>query len=400
MKKLTIVLSVLLLLTACSNHELTSEPDYADLISFIMKNQKKESVELYAACEKVLPQIAEKGELEDYQKVIKVYNTNPDVFSKAMTLGFLSSDAAVHPTLKDSVFQAVQRANKLVHSDAFYASAQAYYADRNFTEEELNDRLTAYRAMVGDEYAKLLIQEQRLSDALDVYDAIIGEYKDTEILLNYAKALNKMNRYEASLIASIEALKMTPGSLDAKAEITNTAGLLGYSKAEINTMIDETVFVGRNILRQDLLADQLNIPMPDFKIMGLDSMTISQEKFKDKILIVSFFATWCPPCRKELPHMNEVYHEYKDDDDVEIIVVSTDQDKFLVPPFIEKNGFDFPVYYADGLNKAFGVKGIPTLFVVDKQGMIRYKKVGYSEGEEFGKIMSWYIDEIKADEDV
>jgi thioredoxin-related protein len=58
------------------------------------------------------------------------------------------------------------------------------------------------------------------------------------------------------------------------------------------------------------------------------------------------------------------------------------------------------VYYADGLNKAFGVKGIPTLFVVDKQGMIRYKKVGYSEGEEFGKIMSWYIDEIKADEDV
>jgi peroxiredoxin len=193
---------------------------------------------------------------------------------------------------------------------------------------------------------------------------------------------------------------MTPGSLDAKAEITNTAGLLGYSKAEINTMIDETVFVGRNILRQDLLADQLNISMPDFEIMGLDSITISQEKFKDKILIVSFFATWCPPCRKELPHMNEVYHEYKDDPDVEIIVVSTDQDKFLVPPFIEKNGFDFPVYYADGLNKAFGVKGIPTLFVVDKQGMIRYKKVGYSEGEEFGKIMSWYIDEIKADEDV
>ena len=88
-----------------------------------------------------------------------------------------------------------------------------------------------------------------------------------------------------------------------------------------------------------------------------------------------------------------------DDEEVEVMVVSTDRDKFLVPPFISENGYDFPVYYADGLNSAFGVKGIPTLFVIDKQGMIRYKKVGFSEGEEFEKIMSWYIDEIKAAKD-
>jgi len=398
MKHLLTIGLVLLLLAGCGNRELSTEPDYDGLVSFIMKNQKKESPELYAACEQVLPQSIEKGELEDYQKIIKIYNQNTDVFSKAMTLGFLSSVSTDDPILKDSVFSAVKRAEIMTKSEAFLVSAKEYYLDRNFNEDELNDRLTAYRAMISDGYAQLLIERQQLTEALNVYEDIIADYQDTEILLNYGKALNKMNRYEASLIACIEALKMTPGSLDAKAEILNTAELLGYSKAEVNTMIDETVFVGRNLLRQNLLADQLNIPMPEFEIEGLDSTTITHEKFKDKILIVSFWATWCPPCRKELPHMNEVYHQYRDDDEVEIIVVSTDKDKFLVQPFIEKYGFDFPVYYADGLNTAFGVKGIPTLFVVDKQGMVRYKKVGFSEGEEFEKIMSWYIEEIKAAE--
>ncbi|RKY56352.1 MAG: hypothetical protein DRP93_01555 [Candidatus Neomarinimicrobiota bacterium] len=400
MKHLLTIGLVLLLLVGCSNRELSTEPDYDGLISFIMKNQKKESVELYAACEQALPKSIEKGELEDYQKIIKIYNKNTDVFSKAMTLGFLSSVSTEDPVLKDSIFNAVKKAEIMIKSEAFLTSAREYYQERNFTEDELNDRLTAYRAMISDGYAQLLIERHQLTEALNVYEDIIADYQDTEILLNYGKALNKMNRYEASLIACIEALKMTPGSLDAKSEILNTAELLGYSKAEVNTMIDETIFVGRNLLRQNFLADQLNIPMPEFEIEGIDSTTITHEKFKNKILIVSFFATWCPPCLEELPHMNEVYHQYINDDDVEIIVVSTDRDKYLVPPFIRKNGYDFPVYYADGLNKAFGVKGIPTLFVIDKQGMIRYKKVGYSEGEEFGKIMSWYIDEIKAAEDV
>ena len=400
MKKVLIVLLAMLVLAGCGNRELTSESDYNSYISYIMKNQKKESPELYSACERVLPQIAERGDIENYKKVINIYRSNPDIFSKAMTLGFLSSDANVHPDLTDSVFVAVRMASAMVKTDAFVASAKDYYMDRNFTEDELNDRLTAYRAMISDEYAKLLVDRSMLTEALGVYEDVIGDYKDTEILLNYAHALNKMNRYEASLIASIEALKMTPGSLDAKSEVNNTAELLGYSKAEINTMIDETVFVGRNILRQNLLADQLNIPMPEFEIMRLDSQMVSFDEFKDKIMIVSFFATWCPPCRKELPHMNDVYHQYKDDPEVEILVVSTDKDKFLVEPFIEENGYDFNVYYADGLNKDFGVKGIPTLFVIDKQGMIRYKKVGFTEGEEFEKIMSWYIDEIKAAENI
>ncbi len=404
MKQFTIILLLLFVFSGCSNIALKTKPshefDYNKTLSFIVKNQKKESVELYAACEQMLPIILENDQLDDYRKVIRIYNKNIDIFSKAMTLGFLSNADPEDPILRDSVFFAVRRAERLALSDDFLTSAERYYKERNYTEEELNDRITAYRAMISDGYAQLLIKRHQLTEALAVYESIISNYKDTEILLNYGKALNRMNRYEASLITCIEALKMTPGSLDAKAEITNTAKLLGYSKVEIKTMIDETVFVGRNLLRQDLLADQLNVHMPAFELVGIDSSIITNAQFKNKILVVSFFATWCPPCLRELPHLNEIYLGYRNDQEVEIIVVSTDEDKFLVPPFIKENGYQFPVYYSNGLKKEFEVKGIPTLFVIDKNGIIRYKKVGYSESEEFDKIMSWYIDEIKASEDV
>ncbi len=398
MKRLGFILLMILLLVGCGNQELTNELDYDDVVTFIMRNQKKATPEVYEACEQVLPQAIERAAVEDYQKVIKVYNLNPDVFSKAMTLGFLSSVETEDPILKDSILAAVERSRELINSEAYMASAELYYAERSLTPEELNDRLTAYEAMISDGYAQLLMERSENTKALAVYEDILVEYKDTEILLNYSKALNNMNRYEASLMASIEALKMTPGSMDAKAEVTKTAEMLGYSKVEINTMIDETMFVGRNLLRQNLLANQLNVPMPEFELVGLDESVLSSKDLEGKIVVVSFFATWCPPCRKELPHLNELYHQYIEDEEVAIIVLSTDVDKYLVSPFIQENGFDFPVYYHGGIKSEFGVKGIPTLFVVDGDGMIRYKKVGFVEGEEFGKIMSWYIDELKADE--
>ena len=358
MKRLGLFLIVVLVFTACGNKELTQELDYDDVVSYIMKNRKKPTVEIYEACEQILPQALERGAVEDYQNLVKIYNTNPDLFSKAMTLGFLSSVVSEDPILEDSILVAVERSRSLMESEEYLASAQVYYADRQFSQEELNDRLTAYNAMISDGYAQLLMKNNENTKAIVVYEEIMADYKDTEILLNYSKVLSKMNRYEASLMASIEALKMTPGSLAAKAEVTNTAEMLGYSKAEVNTMIDETVFVGRNILRQNLLADQLNIPMPELNIVGLDESVLTNNDLKGKIVVVSFWATWCPPCRKELPHLNELYQQYAEDEEVEILALSTDIDTYLVHPLIQESGYDLPVYYHGGIKKEFGVKGV------------------------------------------
>ncbi len=405
MKRGAIYLFILLFIISGCGHLTDSRKDpeefnYDNVLSFILRNQKRESEELYTACEQILPVIVKEEKTDDYRKVIVIYNNNPDVFSRAMTLGFLYKEGMNDPVLRDSLFSASGRAEKLARSEAFYEGAAIYYAEREFTEDELRDRVTALRARIGDRYGQILTERRRYREALEMYESIVAHYKDADILMHYATALNNMNRYEESLIISIEALKMAPGSLDAKTRLVETAELLGYSKAEINTMVDETVFVGRNILRQNLLADELNIPMPSFNLRGVNTEAIVSEQFKNKILVINFFATWCPPCRKEIPLVNDLYLKYKNDPRVEVFAVSIDEDTFLVPPFIKDYGLSLPVMYADGINRVFDIKGVPTIVIVDHEGIIRYKKIGYSEGEEFEKIMSWYIDEIKAAWDV
>lgn len=395
MKKISIALLVVLFFVGCSNRELSRDSEYNNAILSILKSQKKPSIEVYDLCEKILPEIVKRNDLGNYQKVIRVFNQNPDSFSKAMTLGFLANVETENPILKDSLFAAVVRARKIIKTDEYMNLAEKHYADRNFSQEELADHLSTYYAMISDDYALMLIERQELTKAINVYEEIIADYKDTDLLLNYSRALIKLNRYEQSLRASIEALKMTPGSLEAKSEVRKTAELLGYSKAEISTMLDDTIFLGRNLLRQNLLAAEINLPVPEFNLSGLDGSRLTDTELKNKITIVSFFATWCPPCRKELPLLNEFHHHYSNDEDLKVIAISTDRDTYLVPPFVKKNALDFPVYYADGIQSQFGVKGIPTIFIVDQKGIIRYKKVGFTDGEEFIKILNWYIEELR-----
>ncbi|MFO7840596.1 MAG: redoxin domain-containing protein [Fidelibacterota bacterium] len=402
MKYFSLFLIVILIISGCAvlTKDAAEGFDYQKSLSFILKNQDQESPELYSACEEILPLTVKNNRPEDYRKVLRIYRNYDNVFSKALTLGFLSDIEPEDPVLQDSVFAASRQAHEWAHSDDFIRFARIHFQERDFNEGELYEQVNFYRTAISDNYAQLLLERRRPSDALSVYESLLKRHRDAGVLLNYAGVLNQLNRFEASLVASIEALRMNPGNEKAKEQISDTASLLGYSKAEIKTMIDETVFVGRNIMRQNLLADELDIPMPEFELLGIDSGRISSRDFEDKILIVSFFATWCPPCKKELPHLNDLYLEYRNDEEIEIIAVSTDEDKFRVRPFINEHGYEFPVYYAGGLDKKFRVKGIPTLFVIDKKGIIRYKKIGYREGEEFEKIMNWYIDEIKAAEDV
>ncbi len=105
--------------------------------------------------------------------------------------------------------------------------------------------------------------------------------------------------------------------------------------------------------------------------------TISMEDLRDKVVVVDFWATWCGPCVAEMPHMKELYAEYRDRG-VEFIGVSLDQpvergglDKLTA--YVEENGIDWPQYYQGDywdseFSKSWGINSIPSVFVVDKGG--------------------------------
>ena len=123
-------------------------------------------------------------------------------------------------------------------------------------------------------------------------------------------------------------------------------------------------------------------PAPVFALKDLDGNEINLADQRGKVVLVNFWATWCPPCLKELPHIQRFHEQYRDKGLV-VLAISTDRAKEKVRPFVEKHAYTFPVLFADEkVASAYKVRGIPVVYLIDREGAVQVHQVGYSPGGE------------------
>ncbi|ULA63929.1 MAG: Thiol:disulfide oxidoreductase related to ResA [Nitrospira sp.] len=117
---------------------------------------------------------------------------------------------------------------------------------------------------------------------------------------------------------------------------------------------------------------------PNFQLRDLNGNTVSLSQLRGKVVLVNFWATWCGPCRIEMPAMEQLYRSYSRKD-FEILAVSTDpQGAAVTRPFQQEMGFTFPILhdaeYRIGL--MYGARSLPMTFMVDRNGIVRQKVPG------------------------
>ena len=119
-------------------------------------------------------------------------------------------------------------------------------------------------------------------------------------------------------------------------------------------------------------AQRTSAQAPDFSLPTTDGKILKLSSLKGKVVIIDFWATWCPPCRKGIPDLISLKKKYGAKG-FEIVGVSVDTDtKDEVVPFIKEKGMNYPVVYGNMnvYQQYGGIRAIPTSFVIDKQGKI------------------------------
>jgi len=122
---------------------------------------------------------------------------------------------------------------------------------------------------------------------------------------------------------------------------------------------------------------------PAFTLTGLDGRPVSLSDFRGKVVVLDFWATWCPPCKREIPDFIDLQKEYGSKD-LQIVGIALDEpDK--VQAFARQNGMNYPVLLGtdDVAMRYGGIEGIPTTFVIDKSGKIVAKFEGFRPREVF-----------------
>ena len=132
----------------------------------------------------------------------------------------------------------------------------------------------------------------------------------------------------------------------------------------------------------------INLPAPDFSFPNLDGNKVSLTDYRGKVVLLNIWATWCAPCVAEMPSMQKLYQELKDEGFL-ILAVSLDESGVeAVKPFVEKHKLEFPVLLdtKGEIKSLYQITGIPESFIIDKSGTIVEKIVGPRDWATSGAI--------------
>lgn len=130
-------------------------------------------------------------------------------------------------------------------------------------------------------------------------------------------------------------------------------------------------------------AESMSGPAPNFTLKSIDGKNVKLSELRGEVVMVNFWASWCGPCRQEMPILDAMYEEYQDLG-FTILGVNVEEDPNAAKKLLKSIPVTFPILL-DGENsvsKDYDVVAMPSTFMVDRDGNLRYKHLGYLPGYE------------------
>lgn len=143
------------------------------------------------------------------------------------------------------------------------------------------------------------------------------------------------------------------------------------TRMPIQVFLQRTISLSPSVIKKE---DRTALIDYDWKLSGLNSNTVNLSESKGKVILINFWATWCPPCVAEIPEFQELFDIYKNK--IDFYFVTTDQTE-KINLFLDKKGHDLPIFRPlEEPPNVLGYKSLPTTYLISKKGEIIMRKVG------------------------
>jgi thiol-disulfide isomerase/thioredoxin len=165
--------------------------------------------------------------------------------------------------------------------------------------------------------------------------------------------------------------------------------LMPFSRKFLATGMNKVIMHRPSIIGE---SRQVSLEAADFEwtLMGPEGTAVSFSEFKDDVVFLSIWATWCPPCRAEMPNIQQLYEGYGDR--VSFVLASQEEPE-TINRFMEDHGYTMPVYrLVQNPPSKLSTSSIPTTFLIAPGGKIHVRKTGAARWD--GKFFTAYLDDL------
>ncbi|HGJ64848.1 TPA: redoxin domain-containing protein [bacterium] len=241
-------------------------------------------------------------------------------------------------------------------------------------------------AMIIDTYGAILFKQNKFIEAEKAFTEAVqlNQKEEPEINERYAESLMANKKFDLARKELEEFFSKGVTTSKMKEMLKEAYLKTGGVENGFDAYFRKFEDAANEKIIAKLKKEIINVPAPQFTLTDLDGKNVSLSDFKGKVVIVDFWATWCGPCLSSFPGMKEAVEKYEATGKAKFLFVNTwenvENKKQNAADFIKKNNYPFHVLM-DEKNEvvsAFKVSGIPTKFVIDGNGNIRFKSVGFS----------------------
>ncbi len=122
---------------------------------------------------------------------------------------------------------------------------------------------------------------------------------------------------------------------------------------------------------------------PDFTLKSLEGSNLRLEEYRGQVVLLNFWASWCGPCRQEMPLLDRLHHRYEDTG-FAVLGVNVEGEVAPAQEIVDKTNVTFPILIDDGqkVSEMYNLQAMPSTVVIDRDGVVRYIHLGYKPGDE------------------